>query len=280
VRAVFERSFYVCLEAGWVSVGSARLGAGPLQLSCECWPAAPALRRRVRPGDAVRIGKLGLLAGGLRIFLARAQPWLPEPAPAWSRTSLGRGLATVSDLLRTTAPADGLALLGRAAAGTPVCGAAALALWHVTEVLRAEAAGEWPVIDGKKIAPLVGLGPGLTPSGDDYLGGVLIALSLLGRLSLRDRLWQTLEPLLTERTTDISRAHLVAAAEGYGCAALNRMLCAILAGATDRVVADAITGLAAVGHSSGWDALAGALAALKTAHSPGVRVASPPWLVA
>jgi hypothetical protein len=280
VRAVFERSFYVCLQAGWVCIGSARLGAGPLQLICECWPAAPALAALVRPGDAVRIAKYGLSAGSLRIFLDGAQPWLPEPAPAWSRASLGRGLAAVSDVLRTIVPADGLALLGRAAAGTPVCGAAALALSHVMEVLDAEAAGAWPLIDGEKLAPLVGLGPGLTPSGDDYLGGVLIALCLLGRVGLRDRLWQILEPLVAERTVDISGAHLVAAAGGFGCAALHRLLCAILVGATDRVVADAITALAAVGHSSGWDALAGALAVLKTSRSPGVRAASPAWLVA
>ena len=280
VRAVFERSFYVCLEAGWVCIGSARLGAGPLQLICECWPAAPALAALVRPGDAVRIAKLGLSAGKLRIFLDGARPWLPEPAPAWSRASLGRGLAAVSDVLRTTAPADGLALLGRAAAGAPVCRPAALALSHVMEVLDAEAAGEWPLIDGEKLAPLVGLGPGLTPSGDDYLGGVLIALCLLGRVSLRDRLWQILEPLVAERTVDISAAHLAAAAEVFGCAALNRVLCAILVGATDRVVADAIMALAAVGHSSGWDALAGALAVLTTWRSPGLRAASPAWLVA
>ena len=221
----------------------------------------------------MRIAKLGLSAGKLRIFLDGAQPWLPEPAPAWSRASLGRGLAVVSDVLRTTAPADGLALLGRAAAGTPDCGAAALALSHVMEVLYAEAAGEWPLIDGEKLAPLVGLGPGLTPSGDDYLGGVL------GRVSLRDRLWQILEPLVAERTVDISAAHLAAAAEGFGSAALNRVLCAILVGATERVVADAITALAAVGHSSGWDALAGALAVLTTSRSPGVRATSPAWLV-
>ena len=34
------------------------------------------------------------------------------------------------------------------------------------------------------VSRLVGLGPGLTPSGDDFLGGMMIALGLLGRPAL------------------------------------------------------------------------------------------------
>ena len=34
---------------------------------------------------------------------------------------------------------------------------------------------------GKEAEQLIGLGPGLTPSGDDYFGGMLVALRLTGR---------------------------------------------------------------------------------------------------
>jgi hypothetical protein len=115
---------------------------------------------------------------------------------------------------------------------------------------------------------LIGLGPGLTPSGDDYLGGLLIALSLIGRTRLRDRLWQALEPLLVRRTGDISRAHLAAAAGGLGNSALHAVLCAILAGRTD-VISVAVASIAGVGHTSGWDALAGSIAGLRAAAKTG-----------
>jgi hypothetical protein len=118
-------------------------------------------------------------------------------------------------------------------------------------------------IDADQIAPLIGLGPGLTPSGDDYLGGILIALSVIGQTRLRDRLWQTLEPLLTRRTGDISRAHLAAAAGGLGNAALHDVLSAILAGRTDAIFT-AVASISAHGHTSGWDTLAGGIAVLRT----------------
>ena len=47
---------------------------------------------------------------------------------------------------------------------------------------------------GNDAAQLIGLGPGLTPSGDDYLGGVLVALRALGRDAQADALWRWLEP--------------------------------------------------------------------------------------
>jgi hypothetical protein len=100
---------------------------------------------------------------------------------------------------------------------------------------------------------LIGLGPGLTPSGDDYLGGVMVALHLLDRPSQAASLWRWLEPRLASRTGAISAAHLVAAATGEAHEALHD----VLDGALD------FDALDAVGHCSGWDALAGSVAVLQ-----------------
>jgi hypothetical protein len=67
-------------------------------------------------------------------------------------------------------------------------------------------------------------------------------------------LWRWLQPHLRERTSAISAAHLAAAAAGEGHEALH----AVLNGELD------LDALDAVGHTSGWDALAGAAAVLKT----------------
>jgi hypothetical protein len=265
VRAVFAHSFYVSLDAGWVAIVDAGLGPGPLNVVCEPWPRGLALGAMLRPGDAACIAGQVLAAGGLGIALARAVAWLPQPSTAWDPPGLARGLASVSEVLRQGALADALGLLpGLGASRGPAASRVAAPLAYLAQLLQGDGAAVVPAIDAARLAPLIGLGPGLTPAGDDYLGGVLVALDFLGRTRLRDGLWQALAPLLGARTSEISRAHLAAAAAGFGSAALHQALAAIVAGAREEIAA-AIGALSAVGHTSGLDALAGALAVLRRA---------------
>jgi Protein of unknown function (DUF2877) len=264
VEAVFDRSFYLSLGAGLICVGSASLGGGPLNVVCGCWPADPPMRALLSPGTAARIEDKTCSVGALTISLACAPRWRPESASAWNKVSLARGLAATTEVLRQSLAKDGLGLINPASTEhvLPRRGAAAAPRSYLTEILQEDAVSVGARIVGERLAPLIGLGPGLTPSGDDYLGGVLVALAVVGRTALRDRLWQGVEPLLAQLTTDISRAHLAAAAEGFGSAALHRLLAAILTGKTD-TIPDAMAVLASTGHTSGWDALAGAILVLR-----------------
>ena len=63
---------------------------------------------------------------------------------------------------------------------------------------------------------LIGLGPGLTPSGDDFIGGAMIALHTLGHGELAAALAEWVLPISRERTGKISFAHLSCAADGEG----------------------------------------------------------------
>lgn len=110
---------------------------------------------------------------------------------------------------------------------------------------------------------LLGLGPGLTPSGDDFLGGLLIALRLLNRGDLAARLWAGLEAAAARRSVELSVAHLRAAAAGRGGAALHAALNALVTGRADDLPA-ALERIHGIGHTSGWDALAGAVTALRS----------------
>ncbi|MFN5716397.1 MAG: DUF2877 domain-containing protein, partial [Bradyrhizobium sp.] len=111
------------------------------------------------------------------------------------------------------------------------------------------------------LGSLIGLGPGLTPSGDDLIGGALIALAALGRTECRDALWDRCRALL-DGTNDISRIHLRAAALGYGAAALHDAIHATMSG--ERAgFRRALTALSAIGHTSGQDAFAGSLIVLR-----------------
>jgi uncharacterized protein DUF2877 len=268
VSACFEQSFYVELGTGCLCLGGVCLGPGPLTLLCEGLPEG-VMRARLNVGDVAHVEPETLFAGQLRIDFAEAAPWWPAAVGAWDQASLGRGVAAANAALRTLKPHDGLALLAPRGVSQrqPIARAAAAPRDYLAQLLSAGPAAEQAAPDAARIAPLIGLGPGLTPSGDDFLGGLLVALALVGRVGLRDRLWQALGGAIAERTTDISRAHLAAAAEGLAGAALHGALNAILTGASADIEA-ACAALGRVGHTSGWDALTGALLVLETTARP------------
>ncbi|MBI1725627.1 MAG: DUF2877 domain-containing protein [Candidatus Tectomicrobia bacterium] len=133
-------------------------------------------------------------------------------------------------------------------------GALALGEW-LREALRGE-----PSPPREEAGRLLGLGPGLTPSGDDFVGGAMVALRALGEGRAADRLAAWALPLAAERTGKISLAHLACAAAGKGASALHDALAALCAPGAPGL-AEALAAVHAIGHTSGWDALAGAAGA-------------------
>ena len=117
---------------------------------------------------------------------------------------------------------------------------------------------EWIQNKGTSPDELIGLGPGLTPAGDDFVGGAMIALRAYGKnaghAALADRIAAWALPLAKERTNRISRAHLECAAAGEGHEALHLFLCSY--------EQKHLEALARIGHTSGLDAAAGALLSL------------------
>ncbi len=104
---------------------------------------------------------------------------------------------------------------------------------------------------------LVGLGPGLTPAGDDFLTGFLAALwSRAGSGAWQDAALAAALVLQFARTNAISRQMLDDAAHGRFAQALVDVTIALSgAGNIDAAAARAL----ACGHSSGADALCGLL---------------------
>jgi hypothetical protein len=111
---------------------------------------------------------------------------------------------------------------------------------------------------------LVGLGRGLTPSGDDFIGGLLFVLRRVPGIcpvSFGEGLCATARGW-ADRTNVISFAILGDHAAGHGNAFEHEIvsdLCAALPGIGLRM---AVERLVRIGHSSGWDYLAGMVAAL------------------
>jgi hypothetical protein len=111
--------------------------------------------------------------------------------------------------------------------------------------------------------PLLGLGAGLTPSGDDYVGGALFARRLVaGRDTAA---WDAaVARIVTDTATlthPISARLLADLAGGEGWAPLHDLAAALAAGDLASALG-AARRLTALGHTSGWDMLAGFSAGL------------------
>ena len=269
VLAVFRRSAYLAHDgSGAIAcIGPAALGAGPLNALAGPDDALPDWGEAgLRPGDPVAPRDGGLRIGARRVLtFAGAKLHDPPRGPReWTGDGLAAALARLSDALSGFELSEGLAPLARPENPALPPGSRLLrrAQPAISELER------W-LTDGADASPprgaverLVGLGPGLTPSGDDYLGGATIALSMSGHPELADALARLALAAAPDGTNRISAAHLRAAAKGLGADALHRAMDALARG-DGPALAEALRGLDAIGHSSGWDALAGAVSALK-----------------
>jgi hypothetical protein len=208
--------------------------------------------------------------------------------PVWNAPPVERSRGTLKD--SAEALARGLDVLRR---NQSPLGTARFALpgtttaQHQAEV-QEEEGGDWldgsaaPILgveralrarDGRELLDsgraLVGLGGGLTPSGDDFLGGLLFGLRAQ-RDAGHDLAWvdwgavQVWAGQTASRTNRISHILLRDLAAGHGPAPLHDLARATLAGGSCESIARRAEEVAAIGHTSGRDLLAGFSAAILT----------------
>ena len=232
VCAVFRRSFYVRSNGKYACIGEPSLGRGPLNVLVSTFE---------QPSFGTEV----------RVSLDGAQSWAAPPVRGADRPNL----EALRACLDGHVPDEGL--------GCVILGVHNALSVHAQPAL--EAIDRWLAGNtlGHEAAQLIGLGPGLTPSGDDYLGGVLVGLRWVGRGAQADSLWRWLEPRLTQATSEISAAHLSAAAQGEVHETLHQVLADLSAWETPDLL-PSLSRLDAVGHTSGWDALAGIVAVART----------------
>ena len=272
VHSVFVRSFYVETEAGIACLGTPALHDGPRNL-IFVEPSGHALAA-LCAGDAVqRAGTVLHVGAALAIELAGAIDWNPGPPPAFDAARIRSAL---DRLARLRLPDLGLAPLiagpAHAWSDSALCARPDSAICtRSNSALCARARPMLAALDcwatSGATTPLdvalglIGLGPGLTPAGDDALGGAMIAARQFGFGDIADRLAAAVLPLARRATNTISLAHLDSAALGEGAEALHQTLHS-LAEDDGRALDGALERLGTIGHSSGWDALAGTAAML------------------
>ncbi|MGA3352968.1 MAG: DUF2877 domain-containing protein [Acidimicrobiales bacterium] len=106
----------------------------------------------------------------------------------------------------------------------------------------------------------IGLGPGLTPAGDDVVAGALAMLALCG--SLDEHTKSTVDRCARARTTALSSALLAAAGRGQVIPQAAGVLSALAAGGPPDRLRSAAAALFGVGATSGHDLCAGMAGAL------------------
>lgn len=266
VIAVFDRGFYIQFDGDLVFLGNADLASGPLNLVTSSPVSANWKAAGVRVGDQVShfAGRL-IVPPRFRFTVDHPPVWRPERVTENLKADdVARGLAGFREAAAGRLPREGLARSIWDESDLGVAGRVVEAARPCVGDLR-----DWMTLAFQDrgvacpaaVTTLIGLGPGLTPSGDDLLGGAMIAAQVMEESSVAHRLWERIQPRL-DATGVISRAHLRAAAGGLGHEVIHRALTAMLTGQTDGYGA-LIDEIDRIGHSSGWDAIAGVVPALE-----------------
>jgi hypothetical protein len=271
LAAVFPRSCYLEAHGDFLCIGDESIGRGPLNalLVGAEWTR---LSESLPPvGTSIRIARGMLHIGSIALDATRAELWRPAAWPSARRPeSVACALRRLERLAAEQAPVEGLA---RVVLGTTGIQPSALERMALARVQRLRA---WLIGDTPPPVDLLGLGPGLTPSGDDVLCGMLVALHAVGQAGMAAELYGALAVAAPMATPPISAAFLRAAAEGLGCEALHAAIAAVLEGQAD-AVSDRAEALGRIGHTSGWDAMAGAMLVLQAFGSTQRQPAGVAW---
>ncbi len=271
VIAVHGQTCYVTGDdAAIYAIVREPLGNGPLNLVIRASgsPAPPPL---VVGSSVASTGTRLLLGDSLNIDVERAALWDPKAYLARGADPDGprRSLVELSRTVPARAPAESLARLLphlheedlpaslEAVAHFPRCHALIAGLF---ESLARRNRKSLKVVTSS----LAGLGPGVTPAGDEFLTGLLLALSVMQEQRPNAELSQIAGLLLetaAPRTHEISAAYMRAAHAGEAGEPWHPLLGAVALGNLGEVHG-ALGAVLRPGDTSGADMLAGFITAL------------------
>jgi hypothetical protein len=216
VAGVYSNAAYLSMPGGLVALTSFDVHSGPVHARS----GAPLGNLRV--GDKVVVTSSLLQSGPVLLELDRASVWRGE-VPAAEELASGRRLC-LELLQEAPAPAVPLDLVSR----------------------TSRQLEEHDLVGAART--LGGVGPGLTPAGDDCLAGILLVRRIFGAEPP-----ETLEKVASQvETNDVSYCFLRWAARGQAVEPVHRFLLLASAGDPDGARV-ALKELTAVGHSSGAD---------------------------
>ncbi|MEX1143494.1 MAG: DUF2877 domain-containing protein [Anaerolineales bacterium] len=249
-------------EAEVLALASWELGAGPFTLVLEAGPFPTG----TKVDSPLLVFENGFWIGDWLIDAEGTDLW--QPTPHWESARNNRAnykwtQGIITALLNEHAPPDSLARLVLNPLGTSALPARIqqVAEQNIPMLLSGIAEGNLEAVR-KASKELAGLGPGLTPAGDDLLLGVMHAL--WATRPDADSFSQAIARAATPRTHVLSAAWLTAAAAGEAAEPWHALLGALAAPDKEKLEA-AVLRILPTGHTSGADALAGFVCLLQLA---------------
>lgn len=279
VEAVFGNSLYARFGEGRACIGNVRIGRAPLNIPCSAPMVNLDWRDIAACGDDTFVLNNRLFLGSHIVNLRMAACWKPDPAPVWNATSLAKGLSLLAESLPARLPPEGLADFLRSPLdafiepGQRVASAAAPAIQSLLHWIMSNNADEIPA---QALQSLLGLGPGLTPSGDDFLAGMTVALRTAGYHEKAQILETEIDCIAPVLTNALSVAHLRASFRHGLNETMHDLLHALMSG-NGVIISSAILQLEATRHYSSWDVLAGIATTLRGLVSMPTHNASHEW---
>ena len=269
VHSVYARACNIETDAGaLVTLLTQRSANLPHGVRCGL-PARADFQDLFVPSQKVTIGAGVLLIeeAGIAVDLSGASEWrcvMPAVGVNVFSEATHHTLTGLRQILRMHAPAGGLVplLLRDEAPASAFDLAMHRRLACALPVLRDATLGSDTAAATQAFAQLVGLGPGLTPSGDDFIVGYLAALH--SRRAREAGIGLLLASLaipvarLAAGTNLISRQFILDALEGEFSEWLAELMTAI-SGHDDARVRVCAAQMLALGHSSGADSIVGVL---------------------
>jgi hypothetical protein len=267
VEAVFDRACNILLDSGGLvtilghSAGNVAHG---IRLRSD-----QRLDRIFRRGMQVHIGdeRVSFDGGAVSVLLSAASTWKPAFRLAMSNWD-GRSIDAaflVADSLGNLALERGSEFLAVVLQAGPRATPLAFRISEVLPPLADAVRSYDRTATLQRVANLIGLGPGLTPAGDDFIVGLLAGLALSAQTEAQIDYLRAVccgVALLSNATTCVSRQHLRDACALAFSERLSDLCLSIALGSAKPRLDSHVAAQIAVGASSGADAAAGLIFAL------------------
>jgi len=270
VHSTFERAFNVLISGELVGIARRDVPNDPFNIITDVEPNH-SMQSLVDKGERIRVDEDLLKFGKeLTISLNRADIWRPKHGvekpidielvksnlsllkelASWRNEGFGQLVLQVEDVI-SGAPCNDRQLNQVSRSGLP----------NIKSLVSAVRSEDLELVR-QSAKNLVGLGPGLSPSGDDLLAGFMAGLrwtvnSFNGNVDRVDEINRTIAHV-AEGTTMLGKQLLIRAAAGEVNEAVEGLLEAILAGQIEEV-RTATEKVLAIGETSGVDSIVGIL---------------------
>ena len=252
VFGVTSRGVFIRMHSGWVIFISFEPFRGPLTLN---------LRGEASPLNALRPGSELVVREGELIFPAAELAIRTKQAETWEGYDpQGTALSPAEREVRLASIAHGVAAeRGPAGLGAALASVARRRLPPEILPLYLALRGRLPARISTSVEPFLGLGSGLTPSGDDLTLGLLLALNRWSKLLNNGLDMPALNREIIQaayrRTTNLSANLIECASQGQADERLVAALDGIMTGSPD--LPGCILNLLQWGSTSGGDVLVG-----------------------